>query len=102
MTGDLLSNLEQGFEALVEALDGQDPDQIIAAAAAIRPLVAAVDQTGAWRQSDALKNRVLSLSKLIEAARFRVNKLTNLNQQRAINLSHALGAGIAPTYDRPL
>lgn len=102
MTVDLLSNLEREFQALVDALDGQDAEQIIAAAAAIRPLVAEVDQTGVWREGDALKNRVLALSKLIEAARFRVNKLTNLNKQRAINLSHALGAGISPTYSNSL
>ena len=41
-----------------------------------------------------------SPSKLIDAARFRVNKLTNLNELRANNLSLALGEGWLPTYDR--
>lgn len=101
MTVDLVSQLEQGFENLTDALDGQDPDLIIAAAAAIQPLIAEMKKTGAWHESSALKKRLLILSKRIESARFRVNKLTNLNQQRANNLSHALGAAVSPTYHKP-
>ncbi len=100
MTMELLNRLEAGFEQLVIALDGQDPEGIIAAAAAIRPLVVEIENDGVWHENDLVKKRLISLSKLIDSARFRVNKLTNLNQQRAINLSHALGAGIFPTYDR--
>lgn len=98
MTMDLVSRLEQGFDDLADALDGQDPDLIIAAASTIRPLIAEMKEAGVWHESPALKNRLLLLSKRIESTRFRVNKLTNLNQQRAINLSHALGADILPAY----
>lgn len=100
MTADLLTRLEMGFETLVDALDGQDPDRIIEAASAIRPMVNEIENTGVWHDDHATKNRLLLLSKLIDGARFRVNKLTNLNQQRAINLAHALGGGISPTYDK--
>lgn len=101
MTDDIVGRLEQGFAALVTALDGQDPELIIGAAEAIRPLVAEIEQTGVWREGSAIRERLLTLSKLIEAARFRVNKLTDLNQQRAINLSRALGSARAQTYGRP-
>ncbi|QTD56487.1 hypothetical protein [Parasphingorhabdus cellanae] len=80
------------------ALDGQDPELIIAAAAAIRPLVSEIEKSGVWHDGEGLKDRLVDLTKHIDAARFRVNKLTNLNEQRAINLSHALGTGISPTY----
>tara|TARA_R110000772_G_scaffold205441_3_gene315757 strand:+ start:1185 stop:1493 length:309 start_codon:yes stop_codon:yes gene_type:complete len=100
MTADLVRRLEQGFENLVEALDGQDPDLIIKAASDIQPLIAEMKKTGVWYENSDLQNRFLILSKRIEAARFRVNKLTNLNQQRAINLSHALGSGVFPTYGK--
>ncbi len=98
----LLDRLEQAFNDLNDALDGQDPESIIAAAAAIRPLVSEIEKTGVWHDNDAVKNRLIALSKLIDAARFRVNKLTNLNEQRANNLSLALGVGISSTYDRLL
>ena len=101
MTDDVLGRLEQGFEALVSALVGRDAELIIGAAAAIRPLVAEIEETGVWREEVTIRSRLLALSKLIEAARFRVNKLTDLNQQRAINLSRALGSGGFTTYGRP-
>lgn len=98
MTTDLVNRLEQGFENLANALDGQDPDLIIEAASAIQPLIIEMKKTGVWHESSALKNRLLTLSKRIEGTRFRVNKLTDLNEQRANNLSHAMGAGVSPTY----
>ena len=111
MAEDMLGRLEQGFETLVAALDGQDPELIIIAASALQPLVAEIEEMGVgpgsgpeavWPEAGgAIKTRLLALSKLIESARFRVNKLTDLNQQRAINLSRALGSTGFPTYNRP-
>ncbi|GAA0469334.1 hypothetical protein GCM10009096_07830 [Parasphingorhabdus litoris] len=98
----LLNRLEQAFKELNDALDGQDPEHIIAAAAAIRPLVSEIEETGVWTEDPAMKKRLVALMRLIDAARFRVNKLTNLNERRAINLALALGAGTSPTYDKLL
>lgn len=87
---DLIKRLENGFVALIAALDGQDADAIIDAAAALRPLMAEVENTGAWRDDEAIRLRVENLSKLISASRYRVNKLTDLNRQRAGNLTAAI------------
>ncbi len=97
---ELLDHLEAGFRELVNALDGQDPERIIIAAEAIRPLVSEIEKTGVWHDNHALKAQLIALSNLIDAARFRVNKLTNLNKQRANNLSYALGMGISHIYKK--
>ena len=110
MAEDMLACLEQGFENLVAALEGQDPDLIIQAAAAIQPLVTEIEEMGVGSgrgsemirtEATVIKDRLTALSKLIDSARFRVNKLTDLNQQRAINLSRALGSASIPTYTKP-
>ncbi|MEH6758254.1 MAG: hypothetical protein V7676_12215 [Parasphingorhabdus sp.] len=100
MTSDLVSRLEQGIEDLVSALDGHDPDRIVVAASALQPIIAEMTKAGVWHESTALRNQLLVIAKRIEGARFRVNKLTDLNQLRAINLSHALGSTKSTIYKK--
>ena len=101
MSDKLIQELEQRFVALIAALDGQNPDEIIDAAAAIRPVMIDVDNAGAWLMSPELRQRAGNLSKLINASRYRVNKLTDLNRQRADNLTQACGRNIPQTYQKP-
>ncbi|MEW4468432.1 hypothetical protein AB1K62_11435 [Parasphingorhabdus sp. JC815] len=100
MTGDMIYRLEQGFAELIDALDGQDPELILQAAAMIRPMVKEIEEAGVWHEETTIRSQLITLSKLIEAARYRVNKLTDINQQRAINLSRALGTGVTQTYSK--
>ena len=98
---DILDRLDTGFGNLIAALDGQDADAIIDAAAAIRPMIVEIESLGAWREDSAGKQRLIGLSKLIDASRFRVNKLTELSQKRAENLTQAMGSRAMPLYQRP-
>ncbi len=100
MTVEILDRLECGFESLIAALDGQDADAIIGAAAAIRPIVIEVESKGAWRDGREIKDRLQSLSKLVDASKYRVNKLTDLSRQRAENLTLAMGQNFSPTYKK--
>ncbi|VAV91415.1 hypothetical protein MNBD_ALPHA04-1615 [hydrothermal vent metagenome] len=100
MTVEILDRLECSFEDLIAALDGQDADAIIDAAAAIRPIVTEVESKGAWRDGGETRARLQSLSKLVDASKYRVNKLTDLSRQRAENLTLALGQNLSPTYKK--
>ncbi len=102
MTLGLLDRLESRFENLIVALDGQDADAIIEAAAAIRPVVNEVENTGAWHGGTEINKRLLELSKLIDASKYRVNMLTDLNRQRAENLTLAAGFDTPSIYRKPL
>ena len=95
-----LDDLFSAFEELRAALDGTDVAVIDAAASRVSNSAAAVRTIGAWRADDAVRQRVSTLLPLIEAARVRINVLTDHAGQRLALLA-AHGSTQAPlTYRR--
>ena len=90
-----LDDLFSAFEELRVALDGTDVTTIDAAASRVSRCAAAVRAIGAWRADDAIRARVAALLPLIEAARVRINVLTDHAGQRLALLA-AHGSTQAP------
>lgn len=74
---DILTRLEIGFGNLIRALDGHNADEIIDAAAAVRVLITEVEAQDVWHKDVRSTARINDVTKLIEASRMRVNKLSN-------------------------
>jgi hypothetical protein len=90
-----LDDLFSAFEELRVALDGTDVVAIDAAASRVSKSAAAVRAIGAWRADEAIRSRVTALLPLIEAARVRINVLTDHAGQR-LSLLAAHGSTQAP------
>ena len=90
-----LDDLFSAFEELRVALDGTDVTAIDAAASRVSRCAVAVRAIGAWRADDAIRARVTALVPLIEAARVRINVLTDHASQR-LTLLAAHGSTQAP------
>lgn len=77
----ILDALARSHEALIRALDGDDLGEIEQATAS---LVEAVHEARRhdWRSTPALKERLLSLAALAQAAQIRVNFLTDMIRRR--------------------
>jgi hypothetical protein len=100
MSLDRLGRLQAAHEDLIAALDGQDVDAIEAGVEALRLAIADLRGQGGWRETPGLKDRARHIARLGEAARVRVNFLTDLTRQRLELLAAARGAG--SVYERPL
>ena len=95
-----LDDLFCAFEGLRAALDGSDAAAIEAAANRIDKATAAVRAIGAWRSDEAVKERLTALLPLLEAARVRLNLLSDHASQR-LSLLASHGSTHAPlTYGR--
>lgn len=102
MSQDSLGRLQRAHEDLIRALDGQDVDTIEARVESLRDAIADVRGQGGWRETPGLKERARHIVQLGEAARVRVNFLTDLTRQRLELLSMARGQSAGMVYDRPL
>lgn len=92
-----LQRLKDCHVALIAALDAQDIDAIESAVVAFRDVVEEVRAAGGWRDNVEVAEEVAQIAALSEAARIRVNFLTDVNQQRIATLAairgHAIGSG---------
>lgn len=102
MTLDSLGRLQAAHEDLIRALDGQDVEGIEARVEVLRAAIADVRGQGGWRETPALKERARHIAQLGEAARVRVNFLTDLTRQRLELLAATRGQGHGAVYERPL
>jgi hypothetical protein len=93
-----LDRLTSCHEALIRALDGNDLDAIEDATAALAAAVAAARAGGDWAGAPDLKERLLSLAALAQAAQIRVNFLTDTIRRRVHALATLRGAEPAMTY----
>jgi adenylosuccinate synthase len=93
-----LARLEEAHVDLIGALDNDDVEAIERRVEELRSAITAVRAMGGWRQSADLKERAKRISQLGEAARVRVNFLTDLTRQRLELLSAARGNARANTY----
>ncbi len=79
--------LEKGLEALVAALDRQDANAIIDAAAVLRQTVASVEASDAWLDKSAITQELTGLTKLLDISRSTVKILTAINRHRVTKLA---------------
>lgn len=79
----LLVRLQDAFEKLSLALGNRAADEIIMAAAAIRPLITEIENSENWHSDETTKAMLGDLAVLIENTRISVNMLADTNRQRA-------------------
>ena len=100
MTLALLDRLQACHEELIGALDAHDVEAIEASVARFRGAVDAVRAAGVWRDDAEAKGRAGHVARLADAARIRVNFLTDLTRQRSDALDAARGREAAALYGR--
>ena len=96
----LLSRLEACHVALIAALDIYDVIAIEVAVYSLGKALVAVSGAGAWRDRPEILNLVQRICELSEAARIRVNFLTDLNLRRIEALAAARGQTAPAPYGR--
>lgn len=101
MSPDMLGRLQAAHENLIQALDAQDVDAIEQRVEALRLAITDVRAAGGWRETPGFKDRARHIAQLGEAARVRVNFLTDLTRQRLEMLAAVRGHGGA-VYERPM
>jgi acyl-CoA reductase-like NAD-dependent aldehyde dehydrogenase len=97
-----LGRLQTAHENLICALDANDVEAIEQRLEQMRSAIEAVRSAGGWRDCPQLKERARLIAKLAEAARIRVNFLTDLTAQRLQMLADARGETVGGAYSRPL
>jgi adenylosuccinate synthase len=101
MSANALERLEAAHEELIGALDGDDVETIESKLEELRTAISEVRSMGGWRASPDLKTRAKRISQLGEAARIRVNFLTDLTRQRLELLSAVRGEALTGAYSHP-
>jgi hypothetical protein len=96
-----LGRLQAAHEDLIGALDANDVDAIEQRLEQLRGAIAAVRAAGGWRDIPQLKERAKLIAQLGEAARIRVNFLTDRTAQRLQMLAAARGQVLGGAYSRP-
>ena len=100
MTLAALDRLEACHEQLIGALDGHDLEAVEAGVARLRDAVAEVRAAGGWHDNPEIRQRAERVARLVEAARVRVNFLTDLNRGRIEALESVRGRAGAMRYGR--
>lgn len=95
-----LEHLESCQEGLISALDGYDVEALEASIARLSDAVSVARAAGAWRDRPDVVQHAQRIYGLAEAARIRVNFLTDLTQRRLDNLSTARGRTPNALYSR--
>jgi hypothetical protein len=94
----LLDALSGTHEALIRALDGDDLAEIERATAALAEAVHDARRHEGWQNAPGLKERLLSLAALAQAAQIRVNFLTDMIPRRVDAAAALRGAQPAALY----
>jgi hypothetical protein len=97
-----LDRLEEAHRDLIGALDAQDVESIERRVEELRTAISAVRAMGGWRETPELKDRTRRISQLGEAARVRVNFLTDMTRQRLQMLAAARGETCGGVYTNPV
>ncbi|HTU13307.1 MAG TPA: hypothetical protein VMG08_20635 [Allosphingosinicella sp.] len=93
----ILDTLATSHEALIRALDGEDLGAIERATAALAEAVHEARKHD-WHSTPDLKERLLSLAALAQAAQIRVNFLTDMIRRRVDAAAALRGAQPQITY----
>ena len=101
MSFQALDRLQTAHEDFIQALDANDVEAIEQRLEQLRSAITTVRSTGGWRDCPQLKERAKLIAQLGEAARIRVNFLTDLTAQRLQMLATARGQVTGGAYSRP-
>ena len=93
----ILDTLARSHEALIRALDGDDLGEIEQATASLAEAVHEARRHD-WHSTPDLKERLLSLAALAQAAQIRVNFLTDMIRRRVDAAAALRGAQPQMTY----
>ena len=93
----ILDALARSHEALIRALDGDDLGEIEQATASLAEAVHEARRHD-WHSTPDLKERLLSLAALAQAAQIRVNFLTDMIRRRVDAAAALRGAQPQMTY----
>lgn len=100
MTIAALERLEACHEALIDALDHHDADSVERRVAELRRAADDVRAVGSWRDQPEVRERASRISALAEAARIRVNFLTDRTAGRLETLAAVRGQVHSLAYHR--
>jgi hypothetical protein len=95
-----LEHLEACQKGLIAALDGHDVEELEASIVRLSAAVQVARAAGAWRDRAEVVQHARRITGLAEAARVRVNFLTDLTQRRLDRLTEARGLPPAAVYSR--
>jgi hypothetical protein len=95
---DVLARLAATHEALIRALDGNDLAAIEGATLALADAIASARAQPDWAGTPDMRERLLNLAALAQAAQIRVNFLTDTIRRRVNMLAALRGAEPANTY----
>lgn len=93
-----LNRLEACHRRLISALDASDVEAIMESVGEFREAVEEIRSIGIWKETPKVAEVVGNIRRLSDAARIRVNFLTDLNRQRIDVLAAARGRAFAGTY----
>lgn len=96
-----LAALERAHELLIEALDGHNVEVIEDRVERLKVAIAEVRSFGAWHETSEVRETAQRIMKLAEAARTRVNFLTDMNRQRIDVLHSVRNEGRVLLYAQP-
>ena len=94
----VLDRLASCHEALIRALDGNDLGAIEGATLSLADAVASARAQEDWASGPEVRERLLSLAALAQAAQIRVNFLTDTIRRRVNAMAALRGAEPAMTY----
>lgn len=101
MSETALNQLTEASEGLIRALDKGSADAVEQATQRFSKALAEVQSIGGWRGSPEVIEKLQYAMKLADAARARVNYLTDINRRRFEALCKAAGIERpSPAYDR--
>lgn len=95
-----LERLEASHNALIGALDSRDIEALERSIGDFRNAVDEVRAAGGWRDNPEVVDKVLEIASLSEAARVRVNFLTDSVRQRIEALAAVRGRTLGGAYRR--
>ncbi len=100
MSETALQQLHDAQAALAAALETRDSDALEAATAAVAVAVDEMRGTGGWRDRPGLRDDLVHILRMAEAARGRVNALADLNRRKLDKLISLAGQPRAVAYGR--
>jgi hypothetical protein len=95
-----LQELKEAQAALIAALDSNDVEAIDTANAALAEAIEQVRVAGGWRERPGLRDDLVHILKVAEAARGRVNALADQNRRDLEKLINLAGVPRAVAYRR--
>jgi hypothetical protein len=98
MTIPALDRLGNGFSDLLDVLDSDDIARMEAVLADVRGALEEVRSHGTWRDTHEVTGRIREIMPLVEAARVRVNFLTDMTRERVDLLAVHSGSMDLTTY----